>query len=124
MLAMDLAARNEAAGLRAGWLLAQFTPLVVMPSTVGTAIVIGIGGPSGSVTPRGLAVFGCCPVRGKGGCRRSRAASAARAFGIRFSPMPKRGDIRRRATMALFVVFFVGMFIGMGVLSIVLWLCE
>jgi hypothetical protein len=105
MLAMDLAGRNEAAGLRAGWLQAQFPPLVVLLSTVGMATVIGMGGPSGSVTPRDLAVFGCCPVRGN-------------------MLLPKGEDLRRRATMALFIVFFVGIFIGMGVLSIVLWLCE
>src|ERR671931_39709 len=63
---------QRAAGLRAGSLQAQFTPLVVMLSTVGTAIVIGVGSyviaghsltlwmvtiPGGSLTVGTLTVF-------------------------------------------------------------------
>src|SRR5919198_1929919 len=65
-------ATQRAAGLRAGSLQAQFTPLVVMLSTVGTAIVIGVGSyviaghsltlwmvtiPGGSLTVGTLTVF-------------------------------------------------------------------
>jgi ATP-binding cassette, subfamily B, bacterial len=63
---------QRAAGLRAGSLQAQFTPLVVMLSTLGTAIVIGVGSyviagnsvtlwlltiPAGSLTVGALTVF-------------------------------------------------------------------
>src|SRR5919199_6378048 len=65
-------ATQRAAGLRAGWLQAQFTPLVVLLSTVGTAIVTGVGAyviaghsvslwlltiPGGSLTVGTLTVF-------------------------------------------------------------------
>jgi ABC-type multidrug transport system fused ATPase/permease subunit len=36
--------KNKRAGLRAGWLQAQFTPLVTLMVILGTAAVIGIGG--------------------------------------------------------------------------------
>src|SRR6266516_2780634 len=36
--------KNKQAGLRAGWLQAQFTPLVTLMVILGTAAVIGIGG--------------------------------------------------------------------------------
>jgi ABC-type multidrug transport system fused ATPase/permease subunit len=36
--------KNKRAGLRAGWLQAQFTPLVTLTVILGTAAVIGIGG--------------------------------------------------------------------------------
>jgi ABC-type multidrug transport system fused ATPase/permease subunit len=65
-------ATYRAAGLRAGWLQAQFTPLVMLLSTVGTAIVTGVGAyviaghsvtlwvltmPGGSLTVGTLTVF-------------------------------------------------------------------
>src|ERR687885_35103 len=68
----DRLATYRAAGLRAGWLQAQFTPLVMLLSTLGTAIVIGVGAyviaghslslwvltmPGGSLTVGTLTVF-------------------------------------------------------------------
>src|SRR5918911_1953326 len=65
-------ATQRAAGLRAGWLQAQFTPLVVLLSTLGTALVTGVGAyviaghsltlgvltmPGGSLTVGTLTVF-------------------------------------------------------------------
>src|ERR671929_570475 len=68
----DRLATHRAAGLRAGWLQAQFTPLVMLLSTVSTAIVTGVGAyviaghtltlwlltlPGGSLTVGTLTVF-------------------------------------------------------------------
>src|SRR5918912_1799122 len=65
-------ATQRAAGLRAGWLQAQFTPLVMLLSTLGTALVTGVGAyviaghslslwvltiPEGSLTVGTLTVF-------------------------------------------------------------------
>src|SRR5712692_2849067 len=40
----DYVDKNKRAGLRAGWLQAQFTPLVTLLVILGTAAIIGIGG--------------------------------------------------------------------------------
>jgi ABC-type multidrug transport system fused ATPase/permease subunit len=68
----DRLGQYRAAALRAGWLQAQFTPLVMLLSTVGTAIVTGVGAyviaghtvtlgvltmPGGSLTVGTLTVF-------------------------------------------------------------------
>src|SRR5205814_591203 len=68
----DRVAQHRAAGLRAGWLQAQFTPLVMLLSTLGTAIIIGVGSyiiaghsvdlgvftiPAGSLTVGSLTLF-------------------------------------------------------------------
>src|SRR6266705_5499652 len=49
--------KNKRAGLRAGWLQAQFTPLVTLMVILGTAAVIGIGGYVASDIPFSIGPF-------------------------------------------------------------------
>jgi len=49
--------KNKRAGLRAGWLQAQFTPLVTLMVILGTAAVVGIGGYVASDFPFSIGPF-------------------------------------------------------------------
>src|SRR5947208_2565409 len=53
--------KNKRAGLRAGWLQAQFTPLVTLMVILGTAAVIGIGGYVADGLPFSVGPFTIAP---------------------------------------------------------------